>query len=347
MHKFYHEKFNRATNEFCEGLFSKTVQLQMSHIKKQRPVLTNSKEDAEADKDLQVAIIGKRSLSKPGKMRRSENNLKNPRMHLSRGALHVRDGANERFNQNAMQGLKKSCKNNYGERYSKRLTLIKRRCESKVQLKEFSKSPKRKDIKPNTSYSKVRSKLDETSYNKSFKTAMQNYWRYASPFKGEYKVINKRIMWKPSIDPTITYFFLKAQKKYNDSITKDKVEVRSTKHQSKLSPKNLLPHSRISLNYGFGSRPGQSNNIPKANQDCMIACPRLCNKDIHFFAVADGHGPFGRKVAETITNSLKCKVWIRNRQFGKIGEGAGRGGDEKRVLDGEQRVGGDDDRYEV
>lgn len=278
-------------------------------------------------------------------MRRAESNLKNPRVHLSRGALQVRDSADERLSQSAVQGLKRPCRSNYGERYSKRLTLIKRKCKSKVQLKEFSKSPTRKDIKPNTSYSKVRSKLDEKSYNKSFSIAMQNYWRYASPFKGDYKVINKRIIWKPSIDPTITYFFLKAQKKYNDSITKD--QVRSTKHQSKASPKNLLPHFSISLNYGFGSRPGQSNSMPKANQDSMIACPRLCNKDIHFFAVADGHGPFGRKVAETITASLKRKVQMRNREYGEAGEGVGGGGDEKRVLGSEQGVGGDDDRHEV
>jgi len=127
------------------------------------------------------------------------------------------------------------------------------------------------------------------SFNKPFNIAIQNYWRYASPFKGDYKLVNKKIMWKPSIEPTISYFFNKTKKK--------------TKHipQNKVVVKEQF----FNIKYGYGSKSGQQNNLIKENQDSMTI---YISNDINFFAIADGHGLFGSKVSHTIANSLKCKT---------------------------------------
>jgi len=64
------------------------------------------------------------------------------------------------------------------------------------------------------------------------------------------------------------------------------------------------------LRFSYRTRKGYiPNNSGKVNQDSFIINPNINSKTWqHFFAVCDGHGPFGHHVSSFIKNKLPVQV---------------------------------------
>jgi serine/threonine protein phosphatase PrpC len=62
----------------------------------------------------------------------------------------------------------------------------------------------------------------------------------------------------------------------------------------------------VLTNYAFGTKAGEyGTRKPKTNQDRAIIEPKFgSTPHTYFFAIADGHGPFGEKVSFLVKLSL-------------------------------------------
>ena len=138
---------------------------------------------------------------------------------------------------------------------------------------------------------------------------------YISPFQGMYKMVNKRIIWKPP--PQV---LLKSKPKISRLeflAINQEVDHKELPIVNKISIKKKLlnkPDKYVyDLKYAYGSKTGQKKILIKRNnQDSVIACSDFCHKNkTYFFSVADGHGVFGDKISSLVINSLKSSHSIQ------------------------------------
>lgn len=120
-----------------------------------------------------------------------------------------------------------------------------------------------------------------------------------SPFQGDYKIINKKIIWKPKIEfQTKRNFY--HPKEFQDIKPKSKLIINTP---------TVIPSTEIKIEVkcGYYSLAGKiSKKISKVNQDRVALCPQFCGKDnLHLFIIADGHGAYGDNVSSFVVDSLK------------------------------------------
>ena len=79
------------------------------------------------------------------------------------------------------------------------------------------------------------------------------------------------------------------------------------------NPKQMFTNSVTK--FAFATKTGQSPSNPnKQNQDAWITVPHFCGlKYCHFFAVADGHGQWGREVSSMMKQRLPHFIEVELR----------------------------------
>ncbi len=61
----------------------------------------------------------------------------------------------------------------------------------------------------------------------------------------------------------------------------------------------------MKLSYSYRTKQGVlATNPKKVNQDSLLIKTKLNNKNIHLFAVADGHGVFGHQISQLVARNL-------------------------------------------
>jgi len=90
------------------------------------------------------------------------------------------------------------------------------------------------------------------------------------------------------------------QKKKHSNAAQSQAEPSSQFTFYTANPKQMYTNSVTK--FAFATKTGQSVSNPnKTNQDAWITVPHFCGlKYCHFFAVADGHGQYGREVSSYI-----------------------------------------------
>jgi len=145
---------------------------------------------------------------------------------------------------------------------------------------------------------------------------------YVSPFQGAYKILNRKIIWKLPFNnimansllarksPSVSVQLKQSNSNILEPLSKPKPIIIINTPIS-IAPQIALSKTQLKLHikFAYASKPGTNDTlsgIPKINQDCATGCSEFCRKeDSHFFALADGHGPFGEQVSNLVINSLK------------------------------------------